>query len=746
MLASTAARFAVCWAAFLLVSGFQPVSAETPQDRSERGFLTPDGGLGGFISVLETERIASKHRVEIAAGDEVEAQRIQRREQVGPPLPTFTSTLVHMVMRSRVLQLNFLLVASLMMFVIAFELTHLEFSGVDFNSRFLQYERREAEHKRGHHGALICARDLWEGYVREHGLKFFATVTLVFTMIAIIQYIQYLLVGWTNDFWAKVQKWGEGEHKEGDVDIFYALLTVFLLYTISHVLADSYLDYMLAMFQVHVWGSLTQKFSSRWLGGFAFYRMELDHTTDNPDQRIAEDTRNFVNGSSDLVTGFVSSAAQCIIFSLQVWQMSPDKVPILGLRIPGWLMYAALFYAAAVTALIHLLSWRMKVLDATQQGVEADMRFELMSVRHFADTIAMNRSERVHGLRILDAFETVRRCTWENMFISKRYSLVTKFFNQTEVLWTFIFLGPSFLAGDISLGQLMAAHRAFEFLRSAAMWFADSYGVIQQWRASTERLMRFDESVLRHKQTQSLVVQEDADALSLQKLSITLPKPPIDVTELDDRIDKRDAVKDEADLGERTLLSNLSYQAAPGLRLLLRGPSGSGKSTLLRAISGAWPNAVGTVEIPSKLQEALFFPERVCVLPGTLKAAVCYPVPPTQVGDEEVHEALKLVGLEDLASRGLDVDRQWALALSAGQKARINLARLVLHKPPFSALDEPTAHLEASARVPTLQAVLGALPKESSIIVVSHDESEDMWRLFSSHLTCDAASQTLKEL
>mmetsp|Transcript_40791 Transcript_40791/g.93937 ORF Transcript_40791/g.93937 Transcript_40791/m.93937 type:complete len:746 (+) Transcript_40791:135-2372(+) len=740
-------RAAACLTAFL-ASGFHAARAEIPVDRSDRGFLTPDGGIGGFVSILEQERLASKGGLHAAAGTERSAGGIQLREQLAPPLPTFTATLVQMVMRSWALQLNFLLVASLLVFVIVFELTHLEFSGVDFDSRFKQYERCETEHKRGHHGAFTCARNLWGDYVHEHGMKFVLTVTLVFTMIGIIQYIQYLLVGWTNDFWASVQKWGEGTHKEGDVDIFYALLTVFLLYTIAHVLADSYLDYMLAMFQVHVWGTLTEKFSSRWLCGFAFYRMELDQATDNPDQRIAEDTRNFVDGSTALVTGFVSSAAQCIIFAVKVWHMSPDKVPIVGLRVPGWLMYASLLYAGAVTGLIHVLSWRMKVLDATQQGVEADMRFELISVRHHAETIAMNRSERVHGIRVLDAFETVRRCTWENMFISKRYSLVTKFFSQTEVLWTFIFLGPSYLAGDISLGQLMAAHRAFDFLRSAAMWFADSYGIIQQWRASTERLMRFDESVLRHRQTHSLLLTEDAEALSLQKLSIMLPDTSVDVSEQEGgATEKDDPLLVEVEDGRRMLLRSLSYQAPPGTRMLLQGPSGSGKSTLLRAIAGVWPHAEGTVEIPSKLREAMFFPEKVCVPAGTLKAAVAYPAPPLEVADDEVGKALTLVGLDDLvASHGLHVERQWAFALSAGQLARINLARLALHKPFFCALDEPTAHMEASARVPILSAVLGVLPEASTIIVVSHEESEEMRSLFSTHLTCDAAEQVLKEV
>jgi len=675
---------------------------------------------------------------------------------LSPPLPTFTSSLWKMLMDSRVLQLNFLLVAALVLFVIVFEVTHLQFSGVDFDQRFVQYEQREAEHNRGHGGALACAADLWLTYIRAQTTKFVITVGLVFIMVGLIQYIQYLLVGWSNDFWARVQKWGEGKREEGDVDLFYALLTIFLLYAVSHVLADSYLDYILSMFQVMVWGSLTSRFAGRWLGGYAFYRMELEHNTDNPDQRIAEDTKNFVDGSCTLTTGFVSNAAQFIIFSVQVWQMSPDRIPWVGIKVHGWLLYASIVYAVAVTGLIHLLSWKMKVLDATQQGVEADMRFELMSVRHYSDTIALNRSERYHNLRILDAFEIVRRCTWENMFISKRYALVTRFFSQTEVLWAFAFLGPAFLSGDISLGQLMAANRAFEFLREAAMWFSDSYGVIQEWRASTERLMRFDESVARHMAAGRVTVKEDSDGLSLQKLSVWVPKHK-DALRAEDGTSVKNEADDEyasdkekSSQGEdieKPLLSRFSFDSPTGgLRLLLRGPSGSGKTTLLRALAGAWPSAEGVIEVPGKLRDALFFPEKVCVPTGTLKAAVSYPIVPEEVEDQNVLDALGLVGLRELAANGLEAEEQWGITLSAGQKARLNLARLALHKPVLSALDEPTAHLEVGARTETLRAVLEALPSSCSIIVVSHDESKELSDLFNTRFSFNREGKTLSQL
>jgi len=712
-------------------------------DAAAAEFLAP-GGVSGSIASPSSMSMLEKS----------DSAELQRQEQGVTVYTSFASALLQMISESRVLQLNIALVIGLIVFVVAFELIHLRYSGVDFDQRFLAYERRELEHNQGQTSAICCAFDLWMGYIQAHYGHFFVTIALVGLMITAMQYIQYLMLLWYNDFWGRVQKWGSGKASDEQVGIFFAMLALWLLYAMAHVLANAYLGYMLSMFRVHIWGALTKRFADRWLEGFAFYRMELDTATDNPDQRIAEDTSMFIFGSTSLATGLVQSISTGVIFSVEVCKLSPERVPFIGIRLPGWLLYASLLYAVFVTGILHLLAWRIKILDATQQGVEADLRYELISVRHFAETIALNRSARYHFTRIMSTFENVRRCVWENMFVNKRFGIASRFLDETEILWVFIFLGPSFLNGEITLGHLMAANRAFQLMKSAALWFAHSYGLIQAWLASTERLAHFEEAVARHDEASRLQIREDAERLTMHNLRVWVPSangpqdifiPPTPTAHEKDSVKEAQPLEREinASAAQRTLLQCFSLDEPSGLRMLLKGPSGTGKSTLLRALSGAWPSAEGLVAIPGKLSNALFFPERVCVPEGTLKAAVTYPSMPDKIGENEVLHALELVGLAELAEKGVEKEAQWNSVLSAGQKARLNLARLALHRPFFSALDEPTAHLEVSVRAETLRKVFSVLPASCSIIVVSHDEDLEASDLFNKRFAFDCKAQTL---
>eukprot|EP00971_Amphidinium_carterae_P032377 637793-Amphidinium_carterae.1 len=349
----------------------------------------------------------------------------------------------------------------------------------------------------------------------------------------------------------------------------------------------------------------------------------------------------------------------------------------------------------------------------------------------------MNRSARAHHSRIQERFSAVRRAVWEKLFVHKRYSLASSFLSQTEGAMAFLFIGPSFLNGESTLGQLMAAHRAYSLFRASALWFAHAYGTIQMWRASTERLQCFDASIRKHNEVDSILVKEDSARLSVHDIAVWLPaSAPCGNKGRSDESEERPA-----------LLQPFSFSSpAPSLRLLLQGDCGSGKSTLLKALAGIWPNAGGKLEMPGKLMDAFFFPTQVCVPSGSLKAALAYPYTLASVDVSGMQFVLELVGLSNLAANGLDVEAKWEGVLSAGQKARLNLARLVLHRPVVAGLDEPTAHIEVDARVDLLRAVFNALPSSCNIIVVTHDDSQRLADLFSMRLKLDSQAQTLVRL
>ncbi|MEU6619410.1 ribosomal protection-like ABC-F family protein [Streptomyces litmocidini] len=140
----------------------------------------------------------------------------------------------------------------------------------------------------------------------------------------------------------------------------------------------------------------------------------------------------------------------------------------------------------------------------------------------------------------------------------------------------------------------------------------------------------------------------------------------------------------------------------PGGRLLVTGPNGAGKTTLLKVLAGELAPDAGTVRAPARV--------------GLLRQDMAPPTDPRTVseafGEERAEELLSL-GL--FAARDLTVP---VSRLSAGQRRRLELARLVTAPADLLLLDEPTNHL-APGLVEELEAALAGY--RGTLVIVSHD-------------------------
>jgi heme exporter protein A len=150
--------------------------------------------------------------------------------------------------------------------------------------------------------------------------------------------------------------------------------------------------------------------------------------------------------------------------------------------------------------------------------------------------------------------------------------------------------------------------------------------------------------------------------------------------------------------GGRRVFHNLSFTLSAGVALLVTGPNGAGKSSLLRLIAGLVHPAAGRLALEGgdgeltigeqahylghqdALKTALSVQENLAFWVGFLAAA-----------DVKVDAALAAVGLDALADLP-------ALYLSAGQRRRLSLARLVAVQRPIWLLDEPASALDAAAQ------------------------------------------------
>jgi heme exporter protein A len=158
------------------------------------------------------------------------------------------------------------------------------------------------------------------------------------------------------------------------------------------------------------------------------------------------------------------------------------------------------------------------------------------------------------------------------------------------------------------------------------------------------------------------------------------------------------------------VLAGLSFRLAPGEAALLRGPNGSGKTTLLRTLAGLQPPIAGTVSLPP---EEVAYAAHADGLKPTLTVAENLGFWAAIYGTGPVTQAMERFRLTELARRP-------AGALSAGQKRRLGLARLLVTGRRAWLLDEPTVSLDTASVGLFAEAVRAHLASGGLALIATH--------------------------
>ena len=171
--------------------------------------------------------------------------------------------------------------------------------------------------------------------------------------------------------------------------------------------------------------------------------------------------------------------------------------------------------------------------------------------------------------------------------------------------------------------------------------------------------------------------------------------------------------------GNREVLTNLSFQLGTGEGLLLTGPNGAGKTTLIRTIAGLLPPDSGTVRLTGAEDETDISAQ--CHLIGHqngIKASLTVAEnlrfwAEFLGGEASIDPALERLNLAS-------IDDLPAGYLSAGQKRRLGLARLLVAKRPIWLLDEPTVSLDAASTALLGEIVAGHIAEGGMAIAATH--------------------------
>ena len=440
----------------------------------------------------------------------------------------------------------------------------------------------------------------------------------------------------------------------------------------------------------------------RWLDKGRYYQLNLvsgDHR--NPEHRIAEDLRIACDALVDFAVGILNAFLSAVTFIGVLWFIGGALTLRLGgttLVIPGFLVVAAVLYAVLASGSMVLIGRGFVRVSENKNQAEAEYRYGLTRLRENGESIALMGGEDEERAGLNASFGVAltrwRELLWQWM----RTTVVSQTSSAFVPVVPLLLCAPKYVAGELTLGQVMQAASAFVTVQIAFNWVVDNYPRLAEWTASgrrlgsllasLERLRRADiEEIGRITRT-----EVEDHALRLREVSVTL--------------DDGSAVVNEAEV-----------DIEPGEKVLVVGESGTGKSTLVRAVSGLWPWGQGEIAL-KKGAKLFLMPQQPYVPLGTLRRAAAYPASPEDVDDAALRKAITDVGLEHFLDR-LDEDTRWEGILSGGEKQRLAFARLLVHRPDIIVMDEATAALDPPSQEMLMRLVLDQLP-EATLISVGH--------------------------
>jgi vitamin B12/bleomycin/antimicrobial peptide transport system ATP-binding/permease protein len=454
--------------------------------------------------------------------------------------------------------------------------------------------------------------------------------------------------------------------------------------------------YMRQWLQIRWRRWLTARYQADWLAKQAYYRLQLQPETlgnDNPDQRISDDIRDFIESGLVLGFGFITSIVSLFSFLAVLWQLS-FPITVLGVTIPAYLVWVALLYSVFGTILAQVVGRPLLSLNFIRQRLEADFRFALVRLRENAEGVALYKGERDEAALLNTRFGAIVANFRRLMSRNRALNAMVYGYGELAGVFPWFAATPLYFAKKISFGNLSRVAGAFGEVQGAASWVVDNYAALADWAATVERLATFSralEAVHMSEGTGIAAISGAGPDLSVRDLRLVLPDGTV-------------------------LLNEAALRFHPGISTVITGKTGSGKSTLFRALAGIWPYGSGTIERP--VGTALFLPQKPYIPLGTLRRALGYPAAVDGYSDEAAQAALTDAGLARLAP-DLDVDAAWSQRLSGGEQQRLALARVLLTRPDWLFLDEATANLDPEGQADLYRILRERLPG-TSVVSISH--------------------------
>ena len=537
-------------------------------------------------------------------------------------------------------------------------------------------------------------KDVWyltkSYWQSEEKKKAFWLLTCIIALTLGIVFMLVQLNTWNNSFYSALQNY-DAEKISSELIHFSWLAAIYIILAV-------YSYYLQQTLILHWRRWLTTRFIDIWLQNKTYYNLQMfGKDTDNPDQRISEDVRQFVEMTLGFAIGILKSLCTFISFVFILYQLSgPLSFSFMGKTwtIHGYMLWASLLYSVLGTYITHVVGRKLVKLNFIQQRYEADFRFSMIRLRESAESVAFYRGEAQEGRVFKNRFKLLLDNFWQLVNKQKQLVFLNSGYSQIAIIFPFVVAMNRYLSKEVSLGGLMQVASAFGRVQDSLSYFVDMYSSIAQWQAVVMRLTYFGRHMHEvSQQAEQFHVERFAtsEAVSVEQMQVNLP---------DDTV----------------LLQDISFTLQPGRNVLIKGVSGSGKSTLLRALAGIWPFVTGKINLP-KTEELMFIPQKPYIPLGSLREALLYPGK-KPLSDEELLYLLDLCQIGYLRDK-LDLVADWSHVLSVGEQQRLAFVRAHIQEPKWLFLDEATSALDEDTEA-AMYALLAERLTQTTLVSIGH--------------------------
>lgn len=563
-------------------------------------------------------------------------------------------------------------------------------------------------------------RDVWyltkSYWQSEEKKKAFFLLGCIIALTLGVVYMLVLLNQWNNSFYSALQNY--------DAKKIFDELIHFSWLAAIYILLAVYSYYLQQTLILNWRRWLTTRFIDIWLQNKTYYNLQMfGKDTDNPDQRISEDVRQFVEMTLSFGIGILKAFCTFASFVVILYNLSGSlSFTFMGKTwtINGYMLWASLLYSVIGTYITHIVGRKLVKINFIQQKYEADFRFSMIRLRESAESVAFYRGEAQEGSVFKQRFKMLLDNFWKLVNKQKQLVFLNSGYSQIAIIFPFVVAMNRYLTKEVTLGGLMQVASAFGRVQDSLSYFVDMYSSIAQWQAVVMRLTCFGHHMHDvYQQAERFHVERfaAADVVEVNNMQINLP----------------DA---------KPLLENISFTLHPGHNVLIKGVSGSGKSTLLRAISGIWPFVDGKIFLPER-DKLMFIPQKSYLPLGTLRAALNYP------GNKPIDDT-ELIYLMDLCQIGylkdkLDLEADWSHVLSVGEQQRLAFVRAHIQQPQWLFLDEATSALDEDTEA-NMYRLLQERLQQTTVVSVGHRSTLNKYHELVLRLNKSTRQVTLEKL